>query len=139
MDCVSKLKIITWNVRGLYARDKRITVRQTILIEKPYIICFQETKLDMMNNSLVMQTCGRRFRDFAYLDATGTNGGIMVAWNGRKFNLIQTSRGSYHVTVVLQYNGDKFFMTSVYGPSNVNLRRDFFQELSKIKPTNNAP
>lgn len=34
-----KLNMLTWNVRGLNERNKRIAVRQTILLEKPDILC----------------------------------------------------------------------------------------------------
>lgn len=138
MDYVSKIKVLSWNVRGLNEREKRLAVRQTVLLEKPDIVCFQETKLSNINNTIISQTCGKRFKDLACLEADGTRGGIMVAWNS-KYKLIQSSKGVYTATVTLEHNGDQFQITSVYGPTTVALRRDFFREIQEIKPSDDVP
>lgn len=75
MDCATKIKVLTRNVRGLNEKDKRLSVRQTILLEKPDVICLQETKLSEINYTIVSQTCGRRYKEFVYLEAEGTRGG----------------------------------------------------------------
>lgn len=45
MNIKSKIKLLSWNVRGLNEKDKRLAVRQSILIEKSDVVCLQETKM----------------------------------------------------------------------------------------------
>lgn len=59
MDIVSNIKILSWNVRGLNEKKKRLAIRQTVLLEKPDILSFQETKLRTVDELLLKQSCGR--------------------------------------------------------------------------------
>ena len=74
MNYQAHIKFITWNVRGLNERPKRLAVRQTILIEKPNVICLQETKMAHMNDLCIRETCGNRLDQRRILDAQGTRG-----------------------------------------------------------------
>ena len=126
MESVSKIKVLSWNVRGLNEKDKRLAVRQTVLLEKPDVICFQETKMSVMNNSVIQQACGRRLKDSEYKGADGTKGGILFAWNETKFKKIDCIKGRFSLSVTFKYNGDQFKMTGVYGPTSASQRSDFF-------------
>lgn len=139
MDCATKIKMLTSNVRGLNEKDKRLAVRQTIILEKPDVVCLQETKLSSVNQTIVSQVCGRRLKGFTYLEAEGTRGGILLAWNVRKYKLIHSSKGAYTITARLEYNEEELQISSVYGPTSTQLRRAFFQEIQDIKPPNETP
>lgn len=88
MNYKEKIKFITWNVRGLNERDKRLAVRQTIFLEKPDIVCFQETKLRRMDDILMKEMCGRRINQRAVLNAHGTRGGILIGWRESRYEII---------------------------------------------------
>lgn len=45
------IKILSWNVRRMGNRDKRVTINQNRV--NPDIICLQETKIKMMNDRLM--------------------------------------------------------------------------------------
>lgn len=120
-------------------KEKRVAVRQTMLMEKPDLVCLQETKLADVNNTLVVQTCGRKLKQFEYLEAEGTKGGILIAWCDKKFKLINSTKGNYSLTLVLEYGDEKIQVTSVYGPTVASLRRDFFQEIKNSMPAHNMP
>lgn len=130
---------MSWNVRGLNEEDKRIAIRQTILLEKPDIVNLQETKLRQMNDQLMKQTYGRRLQNYTCLNANGTRGGILIAWNARKFDLVQQISGSYTVSAVLKHNGENFKITAVYGPTNHRTRGEFFAEIQDQQPQNDMP
>jgi exonuclease III len=53
-------KFISWNVRGVNEREKRLAIRQTILLENPDIVCLQETKIGDMTNRMAKELCGRK-------------------------------------------------------------------------------
>lgn len=139
MDCTSKIKILNWNVRGLNGKDKRLAVRQSILLEKSDVVCLQETKLNVINNTLVSQICGGRFKEFVYLEADGTKGGILLAWNARKYKLLHSSKGVYTVTTKLEHNGVECQISAVYGPTSAQLRRNFFLEIQDSQPPDGIP
>ena len=40
------LKIISWNVRGLNDKEKRLKIRNFLHSCRAYIVCLQETKLE---------------------------------------------------------------------------------------------
>lgn len=46
---VFKMKIISWNVRGLGVFEKRREVRQLVNEKHPQVICIQETKLAVVD------------------------------------------------------------------------------------------
>lgn len=135
------LKFLSWNVRGLNVRNKRIAVRQSLLIEKPDLVCIQETKLENLNNRMTKEICGNRLAQVETLPAQGTKGGIIVAWDPSKFTLINTNIKRYSVSVLLSHkeDGQKFWFSGIYGPSTARGRPEFKEELTEIKPTDGTP
>lgn len=111
---------MTWNVRGLNRREKRIAVRQAILLEKPQLITLQETKLGPLDDTLLREICGRRFSTFEELPAQGTRGGILLAWNSHNYTKVRTEIKEYLITVYLKHNQEATVLafTAVYGPTN---------------------
>lgn len=77
--------------------------------------------------------------EFEFLGANGTKGGILMAWNQSKFQRIDEYIGAYSVSVILKHKEECFQVTAVYGPSNYQVRRQFFQELQHIKPQDDMP
>ena len=76
-------KIIVWNVRGLNTRARRTAIRSLIVSTDASIVCFQETKMEFIHMSTVLETLGSDFDDYVYLPAIGTRGGILLAWKSR--------------------------------------------------------
>ena len=71
--------ILSWNVRGLNAQARRDNVRTLVDDIRPSIVCLQETKLDVIPTSLILSMLGRAFPEYAYLPASSTRGGILIA------------------------------------------------------------
>lgn len=57
--------LLSWNVRGLSARARRDNVRTLVDDIHPSIVCLQETKLDVIPQSMVIAMLVVNFRDFA--------------------------------------------------------------------------
>lgn len=47
----------------------------------PSIICFQETKMEVVTPEVVAHCLGNKFETFYYLPAVGTRGGVLLAWD----------------------------------------------------------
>ena len=52
------LKIISWNVRDLNERDKRLRVRNLIRNWRPDIVCLQETKMELRIRPVIRSLWG---------------------------------------------------------------------------------
>lgn len=66
------MSILSWNVRGLNAQARRDNVRTLVEDVRPWIVCLQETKLNVIDTFLVFSMLGRDFQEFAYLPAANT-------------------------------------------------------------------
>ena len=94
--------LISWNVRGLNERARRDNVRTLVDDVRPSIVCLQETKLNVISEYLVFAMLGMNFTEFAYLPASNTRGGILVAARQSDVTLSDVLLGCYFVTVRVQ-------------------------------------
>ena len=72
------LKLISWNIRGLNRKDKRLQVRNALKMWKADMICLQEVNMELINREVVRSLWSRRFVGWEYLEAGGTAGGILL-------------------------------------------------------------
>ena len=81
------LKILSWNTRGLGAREKRMLVKHTIRKSKPDIVMLQETKLENIHEWDVREFTGSDSWTWSFLPSIGASGGIIVLWNKLKIEV----------------------------------------------------
>lgn len=84
---IDNFEIMSWNVRGLNAPAKCLTVRETIATTTYHIACLQETKLQNIDVALANLLGGPRLNQFIYKPASGTKGGILLLWDDRVFDM----------------------------------------------------
>jgi exonuclease III len=77
MDCL--LEILCWNVRGLNDPRKRDAIREFLDTVHAKVVCFQETKMSVIDRYTILQCLGPAFDGFYFLPALGTRGGILLA------------------------------------------------------------
>lgn len=128
------LKVVFWNVRGLNNPAKRAAVRTVITSAAPSIVCLQETKLSCVSPAIVMETLGASFRDFYWLAADGTRGGILLAWQAEHISLHNRTIGTFHVsaTVTPTSGSDAWWITGVCGPQGDAAKLEFLDELHDL-------
>jgi exonuclease III len=114
---MSSGNIVIWNVRGLNSRSRRDVVRELVTSERPSIVCLQETKLDVISQSDILQILGQGF-DYFYLLADQTHGGILLAWLSSTWLAVSTSVQVFSISTrfKLAAGGPPWWMTAVYGP-----------------------
>lgn len=98
-----KVELVRWNVRGLNSPAKRKALRDFVDSSRPAILCIQESKLDVVDQFIILQCCGPAYDGFAYLPAVGTRGGIILAWDSS-------------VVGISNYVCDTNFITSYVAP-----------------------
>src|SRR4051812_8599417 len=78
---VIPIKVLVWNVRGLNCPARRNAISQVVGSARPIIVCFQETKMEVITLAVVAHCTVNRCDSFFYLPAVGTRGGILLAWD----------------------------------------------------------
>nr|CAD1838381.1 unnamed protein product [Ananas comosus var. bracteatus] len=127
-------RFLTWNVRGLNDQNKCSVVRSFIRFSKVSVVCLQETKLSSTSLDKFRSFCGFHLQEFRTLDAAGTRGGLLTAWNSYLFDCAQHWNGSHTLNVLLQRKADGtfFLITNVYGPTGNSPKTPLFLELRHI-------
>ncbi|XP_073353860.1 uncharacterized protein [Aegilops tauschii subsp. strangulata] len=122
-------------MRGLNCRAKRTAVRSVISSANPCIVCLSKTKLNSVSSLLVLETLGAPSADFFFLPATGTRGGILLAWRCDRISLANPIIGTFHVsaTVSLGASTTPWWITSVYGPQGMDEKLAFMAELHDLR------
>ena len=75
------VNIISWNVRGLNKQEKRLKVRNLIRKWGLDVVCFQETKMGLINRAVIHRLWGGQYVDWSYLGSCGASGGVLVMWD----------------------------------------------------------
>jgi exonuclease III len=127
--------LLGWNVRGLNNADKRALVRESVMSSGVSVVCFQESKLEVVDSAVVFDSCGLDFDGFAALPAEQTRGGVIIAWKGAAFQGNVVHIGQWSITVQLRWIlGERsWFLTSVYGPQGDADKLLFLEELSMVR------
>ena len=130
-----KLKILSWNVRGINNPQKRERVRYWLRQWQSDIVCLQETKLDSLDRRLIRSIWGNSYVDWAVLDAVGTAGGVLLLWDKRVVEKIDFFVGRFSVSCLWRGVCDGFTWvgTGLYGPTCDVTRQDLWAELRGIR------
>lgn len=133
--------VLSWNVRGLGDSDKCTTVRESLCSSLPSFVCLQETKLCDLSPQKALGFLPRSLPDFLCLNASGTRGGIVRAWNGAHFTLLSSVVRSISLKATFSSTSDHspLTITNVYAPSDHRLSPSFLQELVEVRACVSGP
>ena len=88
-----KIRVVSWNVRGVNDGEKRKIIKALLRMQKAYLVCLQETKVKGMSCDFVRSLGTGRFLDWEAVSATGAFGGILIFWDRRMLQLIDKEEG----------------------------------------------
>lgn len=131
---MNKIKVLSWNVRGLGDLEKCNVVRNVLRTSRCDVVLLQETKLNEYDLKYFSEFLPTFIdRDCASLQAIESRGGCIVAWK-RSYTMLNSWTTRHTVSVILQQNqtGCKFLVTNVYGPSVDAQKLDFLLELQAL-------
>lgn len=116
---LKKIKIMSWNTRGLGDEKKCNVVRNVIRSSRCDVCCLQETKwndFDVLYYSRVLPTFFDR--NCVAIKAINTKGGCIIAWK-RNFTLMNSWATKHTCSAMIKHEGSGvcFLITNVYGPS----------------------
>ena len=130
-----KFKILSWNVRGANAPDKRKVIKNFLRSYRADLVCLQETKIQEMSIDLVRSLGVGRQLNWKAMNAEGSAGGILLFWDNSRINLVDSVVGSFSVSCLFRMpeDGYQWAFTGVYGPVENSSREAFWEELGSIK------
>ena len=130
-----KFKILSWNVRGVNAPDKRKVIKNILRSYRADIVCLQETKVQEMTIDLVRSLGVGHRMNWKALNAEGSAGGILLLWDNSRISLVDSVVGSFSVSCLFRMPEDGFqwAFSGVYGPVENSFRESFWEELGSIK------
>jgi mannosylglycoprotein endo-beta-mannosidase len=136
----SFLDLLCWNVRGLNDPKKRDAIREFMVPLQAKLICFQETKMAMIDRFIVLQCLGPSFDGFFFLPALGTRGGILLAWDSSVVELRNITCDTFSVNAEVHGHGvQAWWLTVVYGPQSTEEKTQFLAELTERRALCHGP
>jgi hypothetical protein len=94
-------------------------------------VCFQETKLDVIDDFIVMQCVGPSFDGYVYVPAEDTRGGILLSWDTSILEVERISLDPHAITrEVIPRDNNRWWLTTVYGPQSSEEKIEFMTELA---------
>lgn len=134
------LKMLVWNVRGLNNPARRTAIAQVVLEANPAIVCFQETKMELVTLDIVKHCLGNKFEEFFYLPAIGTRGGILLACDATVVALSHPHYTSNTLSALVKpCEGQEWWITGVYGPQLDAEKIEFMQEIVDVRELQAGP
>ena len=130
-----KIKILSWNVRGVNNPEKRKVFKQFIRDQRVDLVCLQETKVQNMTLRMARSLGLGRFSDWVSVDASGSVDGILLLWDKRILEVIETVCRTFSTSCSFRNVEDDFqwIFTGVYGPVLANLKEDLWEELGSVR------
>ena len=91
------------------------------------LVCLQETKVQEMNNVMARSHGVGHFLNWKALNAKGTAGGILLFWDKRRINMVDSVVGSFSVSCLFRMaeDGYQWVFSGVYGPIERSLKESF--------------
>lgn len=128
--------IFNWNVRGLNSTARQQVVRDLITTHRCTIACLQETKLAVVDDTIITNTLGQQFvGSYAFLPAQGIRGGVIIACSQDYYTMQSISLGQFSVsaTITNRANNATWSLPWVYGPQQDHEKIMFINEIRATK------
>ena len=137
-----KLRILSWNVKGVKDRDKRKLIKDVIKTQKVDLVCLWETKIQETTSGIVRSLGVGRYLEWGALNSRGAPRRVVVVfWDNRVLQLVEMEVGNYSVSCRFKNCEDGFcwIFSRVYGPTVKVEREIFFSEMRAIRGLWNEP
>jgi hypothetical protein len=125
----------SFNIRGLGELVKRNAIKELIRQEKVDFLAIQETKLEVISDSLCFNIWGGEDCQWVYIPAVGNSGGLLSIWCKSAASLIFSFSGESFVGVCLEWGVLKrrCFIVNVYSKCNMSGKRILWEHLVASK------
>lgn len=124
-----KLRLLSWNVKGMHDLDKRMVIKSMVRKHKPDLVCFQETKMKEMSDRVVKSLGIGKNLGWVSLDARGAAGGVLVMWDKRVLEGLEIKVESFSISCRFRNceEGFVWVFSGLYGPSKGREMRELWE------------
>jgi len=131
---VSAMKILSINIRGLGAVEKRREIRRLVSEKRPSVLCIQETKLGVVDELFCRSLWESSLMAFSFKPSVGASGGILTLWDSSvsdvwlsvNIDCCLVVKGSF------KNNNVGFCLANVYAPCDSRGRQVLWDALSGL-------
>jgi exonuclease III len=125
----------SFNIRGLGGRVKRSFLRDFVYKEKLDFLAIQETKLEVVSDSLCYSIWGNDDCCWCSIPSVGNSGGVLSIWRKSSASLIFNFSGEGFVGVCLEWGIQKqvCFVVNVYSKCDIAGKRRLWETLLMSK------
>jgi len=134
---VCAMRLISWNVRGLGALEKRREVRKLVGEKSPLILCLQETKVPVCDVSLCNFLWGDLSHEFSFRPSVGASWGLLTFWDSLEVE-VWSSVSQDHMLIVhgrFIRTNEEFYVFNIYAPYEGRAKQELWVALSvRLQP-----
>jgi exonuclease III len=126
------MRVISWNIRGLGSLVKRKEVRKLVREKNPSIVCLQETKLPICDDSLCSSFWGNAPNAYSFRPSVGASGGLLTIWDTTEVE-VWSSVSQDHVLWChgrFLSSGEEFHVANVHGPCEAGAKQGLWDSLA---------
>ncbi|BFG29848.1 hypothetical protein CerSpe_161220 [Prunus speciosa] len=97
------------------------------------VVLIQETKKEKVDQRLIGNIWGARFREWVCIPSCGASGGILIMWNTKAIKVKESLLGIYTASInCVDMEGKEWWLTGVYGPNGSRDRVLLWEELAAV-------
>ena len=116
------MNVLSINIQGLGHKARKRWVKE---LSRKYSINFpslQETKMELVDESVVRSLWGNLSFDYACSPAVGNSGGVLCVWDCSVFGKSHVTIFDYFVIIegIWKFTGDRMLMVGVYAPQEIS-------------------
>lgn len=135
------MSIVSWNIRGLTARPKRVSLRKLITSHNPIFVFIQETKMSQINEKTIRTCWKSNEAEWIFSPSIGNSGGLLSLWKKSNFVIKSSNINQHWIAISGQFQDTKFEGTliNIYNPCDIALRANVWREIKNFQQTNPLP
>lgn len=128
------MKIISYNVRGLGGFEKRSEVKRLVADKKSFVLCLQESKLNVVDDLLIKAIWGSTSLGFFFQPSMGASGGLLTVWDCNVVEVYSTTSFPHVLVIrgrVLQ-TGQELVIANIYAPCDTAAKQVLWNYLQLL-------
>ena len=128
------MKIISVNIRGLGAVEKKREIRRLVSEKKLTVLCIQESKFEVVDEFLCRSLWGTDPMAFSFKSLVGASGGIITVWDPSLVDVwLSVNKANCLIIkgTLLKYN-EVFCLANIYAPCDSRGRQVLWDTLTSL-------
>jgi exonuclease III len=129
---VCAMRIVSWNVHGLNGLEKRKEVKELVREKVPFVLCIQETKLQLIDDFLCISIWGPSSHGYFFSPSVGESGGLVTIWDTTEVAVWMSCRGDHFLMIHGRFitSNEEFYLFNVYAQCDRSAKQILWTNLT---------